>query len=268
MAPIPALVAAVLLAATTPVVAQAIASAPTPPATSRAGDAERVEIATEDKKVLVGTYWAPKDQKGAAPAAVLVHDAGGRREDLVEVAERLHKQGFGVLAIDLRHHGESAGKDKPWAELGEDERAKAWTFALRDVKACASWIGRQAAVHSSNVSLLGDRAGCTLVTRHAARDENVRSLTLLDPPAQQFGFDLERDIGTLAGLPTYIAVTKESQPKAESIAHSGERANEGAKFIEIAVFKGVSIAPVIDKSMVAGIAKFMASKAAPKKAEK
>jgi hypothetical protein len=263
MAPLPALVAAVLLAATSPVVAQAFAAAPTPP--PRATDGERVEIPTEDKKVLVGTFWAPRDQKGAAPAAVLVHDAGGKRADLDELAERLHKQGFGVLTVDLRHHGESVGKDKPWAELGDEERAKAWTFALRDVKACTAWIGLQPAVHGSNVSLLGDRAGCTLVARHAARDENVRSLTLLDPPAQQFGFDLTRDVAALAGLPTYIAVTKESQPKAESIAQSSARANDGTKFIEIVVFKGVSIAPVIDKSMVAGIAKFMSSKATPQK---
>jgi pimeloyl-ACP methyl ester carboxylesterase len=267
MAPIPSLVAAVLLVATAPVVVPALASG-SPASAARATDSERVEISTEDKKVLVGTYWAPKDQKGAAPAALLVHDAGGKRADLTEVAERLHKQGFAVLAIDLRHHGDSATKDKPWSELNDDERSKAWTFALRDLKACTAWVGKQGAVHASNVSLLGDRAGCTLVTRHSARDENVRSLTLLDPPAEQFGFNLARDIASLGGLPTFIAVTKESQPKAESIAQSGEKGNDGAKFIEIAVFKGVSIAPVIDKSMVAGIAKFMCSKASPKKSDK
>ena len=270
MASISTLVAAVLLAAATPAVAQAVVSVPAtaPGRLAMADNQQRVEIPTEDKKVLVGTYWAPRDSKAVAPAAVLIHDAGGKREDLAEIAERLYKQGFGVLTIDLRHHGESAKGDTAWVDLKDDERQKAWAYSLRDVKAATQWIGKQSGVHSSNVSLLGDRAGCTLVARHATRDESVRSIVMLDPPVEQYGFDLGKDIASLAGLPTFIAVTKESQPKAQSIAESGERANDGTKFIEIAVFKGLAMAPVVDKSLTAGIAKFMSAKANPKKAER
>ena len=58
------------------------------------------------------------------------------------------------------------------------------------------------------------------------------------------------------------------QSKAQTIAESGEKANDGNKFIEIAVFKGAAVMPTTDKSMITGIAKFMSSKAMPKKADK
>lgn len=269
MATIPALAAVALLFAATPAPAQtAVNAAPAKAKPAAAETSTKIELVAEDKRKVAASYWAPKDQKGAAPAAVLVHDAGAQRSDLNDVAERLWKQGFAVISVDLRGHGESQGTDKGWAELSEEEHAKAWAFCLRDVKAAADWIGKQSGVHSSNVSLLGDRAGCTLVTRYAMRDENVRSLVLLDPQVEQLGFSLAKDIASLAGLPTYIAATKESAPKAQTIAESGEKANEGNKFIEIALFKGAPVMPTTDKTLVAGIAKFMGTQANPEKAAK
>jgi pimeloyl-ACP methyl ester carboxylesterase len=239
--------------------------APIAARTADSGGAERVELKTEDKLVIVGSYYAPKDAKKLAPAALLVHNAGGRRGDLAEVALRLQKQGFAVLAIDLRAHGDSVGPAmKPWSEMSESERAGTWTFALRDIEAGARFLHSQPNVHGASLSLLGDRAGCTLVTRRAARDENVRSLVLLDPLSEQFGFDLQKDIESLGGLPTFIAVTKEEQRQAETLAKSGEDAS-GSDFIEIAIFKGVTTSPVIDKRLPSEIARFMSENALPKK---
>lgn len=255
------------VAAPTPRHADASPAASTP----RGNAGERVEIpAAEDKRPLVGSFWAPKASNGQiAPGVVLVHQPGGRRDDLVEVAARLHKQGFAVLALDLRGHGESRGSDKPWAELTEDERIRTWAFALRDLRGGATWLAKQSGVHSSNVCMVGDRAGCTLVVRHATRDETVRALVLLDPPREQLGFNLGKDIEALAGLPTLIAATKESQSSAQAIAAEGEKANDGMKYIEIAVFKGVAVSTPteIDKNLTAQIAKFLADKAMPKKAK-
>jgi dienelactone hydrolase len=249
--------------------AQSLAAAPTANASraSNAAGGDKVNFKSEDKQALTASYWAPKDTKGSAPGAVLVHDAGASRADMNEIAERLVKQGFAVVALDLRGHGESAGNNA-WSALTDADKQKTWPFALRDVKAAVTWLRDQPGVHASNVSLVGDRAGCTLAVRYASRDENVRSIVLLDPQVEQFGFNLAKDIAELAGLPTYIAATKESQPKAQSIAESGERANDGNKYIEIAVFKGAAVMPVADKALVAGIAKFMSSHAMPKKADK
>ncbi|MBL8804909.1 MAG: dienelactone hydrolase family protein [Planctomycetes bacterium] len=245
------------------------------PAQPRTNAGERIELpASDDKRTVVASFWAPKQAAGqqagqTAPGVVLVHQPGGKRDDLVEVATRLHKQGFAVLAIDLRAHGESVGKDKPWEQLNEEERTRTWAFALRDLRGAATWLGKQTGVHSSNVSLLGDRAGCTLVVRHATRDENVRALVLLDPPREQLGFNLAKDVEVLAGLPTLIAASKDTQGSAQAIADDGAKANDGLKYVEVAVFKGVApiTPPEFDKALTAQIAKFLADKALPKKAK-
>jgi dienelactone hydrolase len=263
MALLPALLAvATLAAAPAPLQSTVEASAKAKPTSSAAA----VEVTSEDKRKLAGSYWAPKDSKGAAPAAVLVHDAGGDRSQLAEVGERLWKQGFAVVTIDLRGHGESIGADTAWSQLGEDERGRAWTFAMRDVKAATDWITEQTGVHTSNVSLLGDRAGATLVARYAQRDENVRCIVLLEPPTEQLGFNVAKDVAALAGLPTCIVAPKECASSAQSIADGGAAANDGNKFVEVICAKGGSGQSAADKTAVVGLAKFMSTQANPQKA--
>ena len=237
-------------------------------------DGQRIQITTDDKRTLVGSYYAPKDSKKLAPAgllapaALLVPDAGGKRGDLAELADRLQKQGFAVLSIDVRAHGDSVGADKPWAELNDADKLATWHLALGDIKAAVKFLGAQAGVQTTNVSLLGSRAGCTLVTRHAKEDENVHSVVMVDPPSTEtFGFNLERDVASLGSLPTLIAVTNATKSTADDLAKIGEKANNGTQFIEIALFKGVSTSPVVDKDLPKKIANFMDSKANKKKGD-
>ena len=263
------LLVAVLLMSAAPVWAQASSPSDTVQAKSAArNEGQRVEIPGEEQRVLVGSFFAPKDSKVAAPAALLVHDADGQRSDLYEFAEKLQKQGFAVLVLDLRGHGESTGSDTPWAKLSDDEKIKVWSATVRDLKFGADWLGKHDGVQRANVSMLGDRAGCALVARRAVSDENVRSIVLLDPQAEQLGFNVTKDIQQLRGVPTYIAVTKEAQPKAEVIAASSEKANDGMKYVEVAVFKGVALSPCVDKRLPSDISKFMFAKAVPKKTDK
>ncbi len=253
MASIHALIAAALLCAA-PLSAQSTVDASAPAKAKPASSATKVEFESEDKRKLAASFWGPKDQKGAAPAAVLVHDAGSDRDTLAELGERLWKQGFAVVAVDLRGHGDSVGTEVGWDALAEEERARAWTFALRDVKAAADWITEQPGVHSSNLSLLGDRAGATLVTRYAQRDENVRCLVLLEPKEETLGFNLAKDVAALGGLPTCIVACKDTSATAQAIADSGAAANEGHKFVEVLVAKGAAVGSAADKTCVVNIA--------------
>jgi pimeloyl-ACP methyl ester carboxylesterase len=67
---------------------------------------ETVTLQTEDGVWLQGWYRPPEN--GAA--ILLLHGAGGSKESTQPYAEMLVKQGYGVLALDLRGHGGSAGK--------------------------------------------------------------------------------------------------------------------------------------------------------------
>jgi len=245
-------------------VAALAASAPSAAPAPVAGP-DVVSLTTEDKLVLQADYYKPRASDEAVPGALLIHDAGGSRADLQPFAERLQKSGFAVLVLDLRGHGASRGDQPPWSELSEPARARLWAFALRDVKAGADFLRADSAVHSSNLSLLGDRAGCTLVARYAVKDENVRDIVLLAPKPRELGFDLEQDVEDLGGLPTFIATTKGAQEGAERLAASAREANGGLDFVSVAAFKGELTSPIDDKRLPAQVAKWMRDQAVPKK---
>lgn len=237
------------------------------PAPAAAVDAERVVVPTQDKLSLAGTYWAPKG-KQAAPGALLIHGAGGKRGDFEELAKRLNKMGFAVLTLDLRGHGESVTDDADWARLAPADRTTLWAFATRDIKAGVDFLREQKEVHSSSLVLVGHQAGSTLIARHAVKDENVRAIALLDPPsdeAEMYGFHLDKDIEDLGGLPTYISVPKDSHEVAQRMADDGQRANGGLEFIRISVFRGPSAELLSDTREAAEVSKWLKERAFPSK---
>ena len=192
-----------------------------------------VELQTSDSQQLSATYFPPKrkkSEKSPAPGVLLVHDAGGDRHQLDDVAIRLQKSGFGVLAVDLRGHGDSSEKGKDWTDLGEDERNRSWALATRDIEAAGQWLLAQEEIHSTNLSLVGLGSGCALTVRHARRDENVRCVVLLAPNAKDFGFDVAADLLKIEGLPTYVVTAKDDEDAKAMV----EEANDGTSpYVEL-----------------------------------
>lgn len=65
-----------------------------------------VTLTTRDDVQLAAWYAEPEN--GAV--IILLHGAGNEREDVREHALMLHENGFGVLAMNLRGHGDSTGR--------------------------------------------------------------------------------------------------------------------------------------------------------------
>ncbi len=226
---------------------------------------ERVLIKTKDGQTIVGSFYPPKAKQGA-PGALLVHSAGGERSEMVALAERLQKLGFGALAIDLRGHGESATDDSRWAKQDEKARETQWAFAVRDVDASVAWLLGQPSIHSANLSLIGYRSGATLVARHAKSDENVRSLTLLSPPSSgvELGFNLVKDLEELAGLPIYMAFSKD-EPSTSKMLGNPDKKSGDLEFLQIAIFKCPGTELLEDKKLSADVTKWIQERASPRK---
>ncbi len=92
---------------------------------------EPVELLTDDGVKLSAWYAPPAN--GAA--ILLLHGAGGSRKQLRPYADMLACHGYGVLALDLRGHGESSGKTN---RLG-------W-LSTPDVKTAVDYLQAQARV--------------------------------------------------------------------------------------------------------------------------
>lgn len=84
-----------------------------------------VTLQAADGVELAAWYLPPSN--GAV--LVLLHGAGGSREDVRGHAALLQAHGYGVLALDLRGHGESDGTTNRFGWQG-----------TRDVKAAVEWL--------------------------------------------------------------------------------------------------------------------------------
>jgi len=252
--------ALVLAAAAAPIFLAPTAAAAA--SSNKSAPPENVEIKTNDGVKLAASFYKPSER---APAVLVLHDAGGSRAQVEPFAERLQKQGFGVLTVDLRGHGGSKTDKLDWDKLSEDEKKSTWSFAPRDVDAAAAWVLAQQNIHSTSLSILGVGSGCALAVRHAKNDENVVSLALLAPHTQDFGFDVRADIKALAGLPTFLAAPKDDEAERMAIDANTSSGNPFVEFV-LAPAKGTTV--LEDKKLPMRVAAWLGEKALPKKGKK
>jgi dienelactone hydrolase len=227
---------------------------------------EAVTFETRDKQVIHAAFYAPRN-KGRAPAALLVHDAGSDSKSLAEVAETLQRKGFAVLIPDLRGHGTSVSDTCNWS-ANKDDQAKmtAWTFTLRDLEASTDFLRNQDTVHNSNLSLVGVGAGSVLAARYAVRDENVRSIALIAPKAEIYGFNILKDINELGGLPVLIMSRQGDRKEASRIQNAATDANGGHEFIDVKVIKPKKENDLFsDKRLGGELSKFLEQEAMPRR---
>jgi dienelactone hydrolase len=221
---------------------------------------EAVELKAGDGHRIPGTFHKPNAER--CPGVLLIHDAGGDRAQLDSVAERLVKQGFGVLAIDLRGHGASRSDKLDWAKLSDNDKKATWSFAQRDIDAAAEWLLAQPTIHSTSLSLVGYGSGCALAVRHAKSDENVECIVLLAPNAADYGFDVRADIQSIEGLPTYVVTPKDAE--GERMAQEAN-ASSGYPYVELFISPPKLTTPLEDKGLPSRVSKWLAEKAMPKK---
>jgi dienelactone hydrolase len=194
-----------------------IAASPAQASSKAAPEVEPVRLVASDDVELRGDYYPPYKGQDRAPAVLLIHDAGADRTVYAAFAERLQRKGLGVLAIDLRGHGQSADEDNAWEGLDEAKRTSQWTYALRDVEAAAQWLSDRRELHASNLTLVGHGAGAALALRQAGRDERVRAGILIEPKLESFGFELADDLADVEGLPLQIVASREESDTWEQL---------------------------------------------------
>ncbi|MCE9593604.1 MAG: alpha/beta fold hydrolase [Planctomycetes bacterium] len=272
----PTLVAAALFV---PLAGLAFADKPVPSSPSNPSKAagaaaadttkREVQIPVDATLTLSGTLLSPTSSKQGAPAALMIHDAGGSRDDVKDLADRLFKQGFFVLTVDLRGHGQSATPENDFSKLDDSAKAAEWAASVADVKASLAFLREQPGVQVASLSLVGYRAGCTLVTRYALRDEAIRAIALVDPQAEQFGLSVMKDVEGLGGLPTLVVLPKGDDRSEKRLVEAASRAtsaknNDAMTVMQSKETGGTTLA---DKRVPAEVVKWLQSRVNPQKSK-
>lgn len=162
-----------------------------------------MQFVMSDGLVIIGTYWGAASRP--APAVLLLHDLGGRKEDWEPFAASLHDAGYAVLAVDLRGHGATGGQPD-------------WTRALEDVKSIYARLSKLPGVETYRVGIVGDGIGANLALLTCADITDCRSVVLLSPALDEQGLKTA-DAMTRYGIrPVLIAASRGDTPSGSDSA--------------------------------------------------
>lgn len=135
-------------------------------------------------------------------AVVLVHEEGRSAEDWSWYAEKLAAEGYRVVAVDVRGHGQSNPPAPP-----ED-----WTPASADVAAAVTWLKQRGA---TELTVVGAGLGGTLGAL-AASDPGVTNLVLLSPGLNLGGVPLKPAVVAYGERPLLLVASTEDTYAAKS----------------------------------------------------
>ena len=119
-------------------------------------DYEPVRFPSRQQGLTLAGWYIPGD--AGAPAIILTHGLGGCKcsPRILTVAGMLHKNGFNVLAYDMREHGESDIEDGR-AAIGNEE--------YQDLLGAWDWLINERGFEPQQIGVFGESlgAGTTLI---------------------------------------------------------------------------------------------------------
>ena len=175
---------------------------------------ERVVFTSEDGVLLVGSYYKPRIGTSiSTPSVILLHMLGMDRSTWDKFAQKLTQNGYAVLSVDLRGHGESI-KQANHTISYQSFMPKNFKNMTLDVKAAKKYLIEGRKANPNQISIIGASIGANLALNYAASDHSIKSVILLSPGLNY------RGISTLDAImkyknPIYIVTTEDDSESAK-----------------------------------------------------
>ena len=121
---------------------------------------------------LAAILYLPKSASAhkPAPAVIICHSMGSKKENHIGYAEYLAEQGFAALAFDWRGHGQSAGN------LDD--------HTLDDVSAAIAYLSQRPEVDTKRLAIRGTSMGAYLALHAAAQDQRLKAVIAIAPATE------------------------------------------------------------------------------------
>lgn len=158
---------------------------------------DRVEVALGTER-LPALYWEPPERM--APAVLLLPMQGGRKEDWVPLGELLRREGFGILALELREQGRTNQEQ-----------------LLADLRAGFDFLREQKKVDAARIGLIGADIGANAALNFAALEPMVRLVVLLSPGLNYRGVATEPALRDYGVRPLLLLAAEEDLTSAQAV---------------------------------------------------
>lgn len=179
-------------------------------ARSQAGT-EEITLKTSDGVTIAGTYYRPS-KAGPQPAVILLHMLSRNREDWGDFAQALAREGYAVVAIDLRGHGESTQGVGSWRMLTEE----GFRAMVEDVAAAHQYLRQAPEADGDMLAVVGASIGANVALLYASREPTVKTLVLLSPGLEYRGVATADAMSAYGPRPVLIAASSEDSYAADS----------------------------------------------------
>lgn len=140
---------------------------------------------------IVGNYWEGMTSK----AVILIHMMPATKESWTLLANALNEQGYHVLAIDLRGHGESTERLKP-SDMSTDRldyhrfSDKQHKRSIIDVIGAQNWL-RSRGIKTRNIYVGGASIGANLAIKYISLTDGAPGGFMLSPGLDYHGVNIE-----------------------------------------------------------------------------
>ena len=165
---------------------------------------EDITIEASDGLMIQATFWGVQHAP-PQPGVILLHMLGSERSvwETTGFAEHLSDNGYAVLSVDMRGHGETGGS-RDW-DLTADDLQCVWAY----------FVGREE-VEATRTAVIGASIGANMTLITGVNEPSIKTLVLLSPGLDYRGVTTDDKINAYGERPLLIVASEEDTYAATS----------------------------------------------------
>jgi pimeloyl-ACP methyl ester carboxylesterase len=138
------------------------------------------ELQTFDLVKLKASYTMPQGVPAPIPAVLMLHGYGEDRRVWESLKAKFVAQGWAVMSLDLRGHGDSKTQNQRPITAMPEWRSSSHDFA-QDIDPALDWLKRQPRLDSKKIVIVGYDIGANLALVASGKFSEVRSVVAIKP---------------------------------------------------------------------------------------
>lgn len=232
-----------------------------PPAVGAARDflGKKLMIPTSDGRQLQATLVT---KPGIRCAAILLHMAGGNRNDYKHLQENLIKRGIASIAINFRgNRGSGTDKDR---ELYKGKNYPHFQTFWKDAVATRDYMAKQLGFDDRCMVVVGGSVGSSTALKYGAMNKAIPAIVLLSPGLTYFDINSKIDMTKFGDRPILMMYATKAKGEKNSANTLRNMHPDPSKVIVTSVDAGfweghATLAFDYDPPMVDRVAEFVAN---------